>query len=268
MSILDDILANTRGELAERKKKVSVSALRDMPLFTRTPVSLAHALAKSQPSIIAEIKRASPSKGIIRKECDALTIAQGYQRAGAAALSVLTDSRYFHGNLSYIREMRERIRLPILRKDFIVDEYQLVEAKAYGADAVLLIAAALLPNELSELHAAATSLELDCLVEIHNRRELESLDLASVRIIGINNRDLATFVTDPAVTEELAPLLPDAVTVVSESGITTAGDMTRLMNAGADAFLIGELFMAAPDPGEALAALIRGVAAETAATRA
>jgi len=208
------------------------------------------------PRIIAELKRRSPSKGLIRPDFDAVSCAKAYAEAGAAAISVLTDSRYFGGDLMLLETVRAAVPVPLLRKDFIVDRYQIDEARAHGADAVLLIVRALDPQALRRLREHAVGLDLDVLVEVHDEAELQVALDAGADLVGVNNRDLATFRTDLAVTERLAPRLAAAgVVVVGESGIFTEADVRRLEAAGADAVLVGEALMRESDVGRALARL-------------
>jgi indole-3-glycerol phosphate synthase len=256
MNILESILENTRQELMRSQRKVTVERLKEMPGFFRKCISLKEALNASSPAIIAEIKKASPSKGIIREDFDHRHIAKSYANAGACALSVLTDKRFFQGDIQFIADIREDISIPILRKDFIIDSYQLIEAKAYGADAVLLIAAALENNQLGELYIEAETLGLECLVEVHNETELESLDLSVVKIIGINNRNLEDFSVDFETSIRLANVIPSGITIVSESGISSGADIDLLMKNGIYVVLIGESLMRAANPGDALRALL------------
>ncbi len=256
MNLLETILPHTRQELAVRRKTFPVERLRDMPLFTRRTVSLKDQLAGRRIGVIAEIKKASPSKGVIRTDFDPGAIACDYVSGGAAAISVLTDSRFFQGSVDVLSLVRNLVDVPLLRKDFILESYQLAEAKAYGADAVLLIAAALDPLHLRELRAEAAALGLECLVEVHTEKELASVDQAACDLIGINNRDLATFATDLSVSLRLRPLIDTETVVVSESGIATVDDIRRLIAGNIHAVLIGEAFMQAERPGSALAALL------------
>ena len=256
MNILESILENTRNETARAKHTMPIERLKGMPGYSRKCLSLKRALLASDPAIIAEVKKASPSKGIIREDFDHRIIARAYTEAGACALSVLTDKVYFQGNIQYIADIRKDISIPILRKDFIIDFYQLAEAKAFGADAVLLIAAALEKNQLRALHAEAEGLGLECLVEVHSEQELESLDIPAVKIIGINNRNLADFSVDIATSIRLAELIPSGITIVSESGISSRGDIDLLMQNGIDAVLVGESLMRAVNPGDALRELL------------
>lgn len=256
MNILESILENTRHETACAQKVVTVERLREMPGFFRKCYSLKRALFSSAPAIIAELKKASPSKGIIREDFDHRNIARGYADAGACALSVLTDKIFFQGDIRYIADIRSDISIPILRKDFIIDSYQLTEAKAFGADSVLLIASALGKNQLNDLHNEAGELGLECLVEVHNEAELESLDLSTVKIIGINNRNLENFSVDLATSIRLAPLIPSGIVIVSESGISSRADIELLMQNRIHGVLIGESLMRTANPGDALRALL------------
>lgn len=256
--ILDDILAHKRDEVAERKRARSRAALRDAPLWADARRGFRAALAaRPAPAVIAEVKRASPSRGVIRTNFDPPAHARSYENAGAAALSVLTDERFFQGHLDHLVAARAVVGLPCLRKDFLVDPYQVDEARAFGADAVLVIAAAGSASLRVELLAAAREAGLDVLVEVHDERELEWALAVGASLVGVNNRDLSTFVTSLETTERLAPLVPSDVLLVAESGIHSAGDVRRMVAAGARALLVGEAFMAAPDPGAALAELLR-----------
>jgi indole-3-glycerol phosphate synthase len=198
-------------------------------------------------ALIAEVKKGSPSKGIIRADFDPVNIAEIYQQGGATCLSVLTDRQYFHGHLRYLGLIREQVGLPLLRKDFIIDPYQLYEARVAGADAVLLIAAALEDGQLAELAGIAAELRLDTLLEVHDAEELDRALALPVDLIGINNRDLKTFRTDLAITERLAGRIPRERLAVAESGIGTRSDIERLQRAGAGAFLVGESLMREDD---------------------
>lgn len=208
--------------------------------------------------VIAEVKKASPSAGVIRADFDPVQIARTYERHGASCLSVLTDEPYFQGHLSYLNNVRQAVRLPLLRKDFILDRYQLLEARLAGADAALLIAEILPGDRLAELHRDAVACGLDVLVELHDAEELPRVLASGATLIGVNNRDLRTFQTRLDHTLDLMPRFPAGVTVVSESGIRTADDLHRLAAAGVSAVLVGESLMRAPDIGAALDAL-RGV---------
>ena len=218
-------------------------------------------------NVIAECKRRSPSRGVLRADYDAAAIARGYSAAGAAAISVLTEPTFFDGSLEDLARVREAVAVPLLRKDFIVSEYQLAEARAAEADAVLLIAGALAPAELARLQARAHELGLDALVEVHNGEELKAAVDAGAAIIGVNNRNLRTLAVDLDVSEELIARIPKGVTAVSESGIKTPEDIARFRGLGYHAFLIGERFMTTPDPGAALSELLQGTTKDTKDTK-
>lgn len=257
MNFLTTILERKRERLGVAKKTISRTELREREYFHRRPFSLRESLAAHTIGIIAEMKKASPSKGILRHQYEPITIAQNYENAGASALSVLTEEDFFCGSLKHIEIIREKIRLPLLRKDFIIDSYQLTEARSAGADAILLIAAALDSILLRELLEEATELALEVLVEIHSAKELETLPLERISLIGINNRNLTTFTVNLATSIELAKELPSGLTIVSESGITTSQDIALLWKSGIKNYLIGEAFMKAQNPGNALAQLIQ-----------
>ena len=263
MTILDEILAHKREEVARAKRVLPPAALAQLAREAGDPprgfrASLASA---PRPRIIAEIKRRSPSRGEIRADFDPAACAKAYADSGAAALSVLTDERYFGGHVDHLALARRSALLPILRKDFVVDPYQIDEARLRGADAVLLIAAAFAPDgrvgELSRLREHALSLGLDALVEVHDRAELAAALASGADLVGVNNRDLRSFAVDLATTERLAAELPGGVWLVAESGIHAPADIARLEAAGADAFLVGEALMREADPGAALRKLRR-----------
>jgi indole-3-glycerol phosphate synthase len=255
--ILDAILAHTRDVVATARRAVPVSALRDRPGWHAPRRGFRAALAAAPvPAVIAEIKRASPSRGVIRAAFDPAGHACSYAAAGATALSVLTEGRWFQGALDHLEAARAATSLPLLRKDFLVDPYQVEEARAWGADAVLVIAAAAAAVLRDELLAAAREHGLDALVEVHDARELEWAAAAGATLVGINNRDLLTFTTTLETTERLAPLAPPGTLLVAESGIQSPTDVRRMVAAGARAVLVGEAFMVAPDPGAALRELV------------
>jgi indole-3-glycerol phosphate synthase len=263
-TFLATILATTRATLAAAKASVPLAELERRAAAHR-PRGWAAALrrqAATGPAIIAEIKKASPSQGLIRAGFDVEWLARRYRAGGAAALSVLTDEPYFQGSLRNLELASEASPLPCLRKDFLVDEYQIIEARAYRADAILLIAAALNGSELKHLAQAARSLSLDVLVEVHTTDELDrvldALGETGAGAIGVNNRDLRTFEVSPETSLALAGRIPSGVVRVTESGISTPEDIARLRQAGFDAFLIGESLMRQPDPGAALAELLKG----------
>jgi len=254
--ILDDIVRDRRADLARTKVAVSLADLRQRPLFRAARRNFRAALAGRGRAIIAEVKKASPSKGVIRADFDPVAIATTYARHGAAAISVLTEERYFQGHLDYLAAIRAAVDVPLLRKDFVIDPYQLYEARAYGADAALLIVAILSDTALRELLFVAEELNLAALVEVHDQPELARAVEVGARLLGINNRDLRTFHTTLATTEALVPTAPGDALIVAESGIDTVADIERLERIGVRAFLVGESLMRAPDPGVRLAALL------------
>jgi indole-3-glycerol phosphate synthase len=256
MNILEEILEHKRQEIALAKKTVSLEQLKDMPDFARKCYSLQEALGGKDTAIIAEIKKASPSKKIIREDFNPLEIAREYVNGGASALSVLTDKKYFQGDIHFIADMRSSVPIPILRKDFIIDSYQLVEAKAFGADAVLLIAAAMKPELLRDLFNEAIAFGLECLVEVHKIEELNILNYIPIKIIGINNRNLSNFAVDISTTIRVASRIPKDIIIVSESGITGRTNINRLNAHGIHTVLVGESLMRSSHPGEALHALL------------
>lgn len=264
-TILDQILSDTRALVAERRAVTPAAALMRRPAFHAPTLGLARALRRPDgPAVIAECKRASPSEGVIRPEYDPAAVARAYKNNAAAAVSVLTEPAHFRGSLEHLAAVRHAVDLPVIRKDFVVDEYQLVEARAYGADAVLLIVAALGDAQLNDLLQAAKGLGLGVLVEVHDDAEVDRLDLGAVDVLGVNGRDLKTFEVDLGRAERIFVRLPERIVRVAESGIRTAADAARLRRAGADAFLIGTHFMRQPHPGRALAALRRETALELA----
>lgn len=254
--MLESIIENTRLEIVRAKRMMPAGRLMEMSGYTRRCYSLQAALSASRPAVIAEVKKASPSRGVIRTDFDPVRIACSFAKAGASAISILTDRKFFQGDIQYIADIRPVISVPILRKDFIIDSYQLVEAKAFGADVVLLIAAALNPLHLRELHVEARGLGMECLVEVHNESELDSLQLSDVKIVGINNRNLLDFSVNLSTSLRLAARIPAEITVVSESGIATCSDLETLARHGIHAALVGESLMRAKDPGTALTALL------------
>ena len=257
--ILARILERKREEIAEGARAFPLAEIRrwaaDAPAPRGFRAVIEARVGKGRPAVIAEIKRASPSRGIIRQDFDPTRIATGYEQGGAAALSVLTDRDFFQGAPDHLRAARAATPLPVLRKDFIVDPWQVHEARAMGADCVLLIVAALDDGPLRELAELAGELGLDTLVEVHDEAELERALRIPAPLIGINNRDLRTFETSLATTERLAARVPADRRTVTESGIASRADVARLRARDVHAFLVGEAFMSAPDPGERLAAL-------------
>ena len=259
LSILEQIIVRKRAELVAERALVKPEDLERHRRPQRR--GFRRALEARRPAIIAEIKRASPSAGVIAEDYDPAAIAAKYQAAGAAALSVLTDKQFFQGSLDHLVEARLATHLPVLRKDFTLDRYHLFQASAEGADAILLIVAALTDPELSELLEQARELNLDALVEVHDEAELERALAAGASLIGVNNRNLKTLEVSLETSLRLAERIPPEVLAVSESGIRTPQDISRLTDAGYGAFLIGESLMKQSDPGRALAELIQGSAA-------
>jgi indole-3-glycerol phosphate synthase len=263
VNILDRILATKGEEVAALRRAKPMQQLKAEALATPQPPSFEKALRRpGGPHLIAEVKKASPSKGIIRADFDPVRIGRQYEQGGAAALSVLTDEQYFQGSLAFLTALRAAVALPLLRKDFIIDDAQVWEARASGASAILLIAAALNPQQLASLAATASAAQLDVLVEVHDEEEIDRLAASRVpfQLVGINNRDLKTFEVRLDVTEQLIPVLRrsgfhDAI-IVSESGIFTPAHVARVAVAGAGAVLVGESLMREADPGEAAARLM------------
>lgn len=255
--ILAEITAHKATEVAARQARRPLASVRRAAAAAGPLRGFRQALRQARaPAVIAELKKASPSAGTLREAFDPEAIARGYEAAGAACLSVLTDERYFQGADCHLQIARQATNLPVLRKDFIVDAYQLFEARALGADCVLLIVAALDAAQLGDFSQLAAELGIDSLIEVHNQRELEAALELAPPLLGINNRDLATFRTRIATTLELLPAVPAGTLVVSESGIGTREDVARLTAAGVTALLVGTSFMRSPDPGTALRALL------------
>jgi len=248
--ILNEIVKDNLEELEARKHSLPLAELKRVVLEQPPPLEFASGLHGERIRLIAEVKKASPSRGIIRPDFDPVDIAQTYASNGASAISVLTETRYFQGGLNHLKDIRNSLgnkRPPLLRKDFITDPYQVYESRAYGADSLLLIVAILSPQKLEELLGLSHELGMSCLVEVHNEAELEIALRSGTRIIGINNRDLKTFTVDLATTERLRPLIPRDKIVVSESGIKDRRDMEKLRQWGVDAVLVGESLMSASD---------------------
>ena len=255
--ILDKIAEHKRLEVALAKSRRSLASLQSgVADLEDQPRGFLRALRVTADSgwtaVIAEVKKGSPSKGVIREDFDPLAIAEIYQDNGAACLSVLTDERFFMGHLLYLAKIREVVNLPLLRKDFICDPYQIYEARVAGADAILLIAAMLDAAQLAEYNALASELHLDVLLEVHDEPELEMALGTGCELIGINNRNLQTFEIDLATTERLLPMIPTGHFVVAESGISCRSDVLRLQHAGARGFLVGESLMREEDIGAKL----------------
>jgi indole-3-glycerol phosphate synthase len=256
MTILDEIVANKRIEVAQLKEQISIKQLEKSVLFKRTCYSLYDAIKNNdKPSIIAEFKRKSPSKGIINDKVAIEYVTSGYTDAGAVCLSVLTDKKYFGGTQQDLITARKINDIPILRKEFIIDEYQIYESKALGADVVLLIASCLTKEEIHHFSSVAKSLQLDILFEIHDEHELDKLS-ENIKIIGVNNRNLKNFDVDVNTSLNLANKIPNDCIKVSESGLNDASTILNLHQAGYKAFLMGESFMRTIDPPKALYQLI------------
>jgi len=257
--ILDKIVAVKREEIAAARKKRPLEAVRDDALtrvLTRDfEAALRAKIAAGQPGVIAEVKKASPSKGVLREDFIPADIAQSYAEHGAACLSVLTDRQFFQGSGDYLKQARASCDLPVLRKDFMVDAYQVYESRVLGADCILLIAACLADDEMAQLEAVARSLDMAVLVEVHDRAELERALRLKTRLIGVNNRNLRSFEVSLDTTLGLLADVPADRLLVTESGIATAADVQKMRDAGVNAFLVGEAFMRAADPGVALAEL-------------
>ncbi len=255
-TVLDRILARKRDEVAQRSRakplSTLVDAVRSAPPARGFAAALRARIEVGNPAVIAEVKKASPSKGVIRENFDPTAIARSYAAAGAACLSVLTDENFFQGHDRYLVDARAATTLPALRKDFVIDPYQIFEARLLGADCILLIVAALEPAQLRDFHACATELGLDVLVEVHDGLELDAALKLSPRLLGINNRDLRTFDTKLSTTYDLLPKIPNETIVVTESGIHDRAQVAELREHGVNAFLVGEAFMRDPDPGAAL----------------
>jgi indole-3-glycerol phosphate synthase len=252
MSILDQIIASKKKEVALKKSVVSIAKLENSDLFNKKTNSLSKSITNSLFGIIAEHKRRSPSKATINNSFSVEEVVKGYENAAASGISVLTDMQYFGGSLEDLLLARASIGIPLLRKEFIVDEYQLLEAKAFGADAILLIAAVLTKEEIKQLSEFAQSLALEVLLEVHNQEELEKSIMPSLDLIGVNNRNLKTFEVNLKNSIELVNHIPNDFVKISESGITTTEDIKLLRSLRFQGFLIGENFMKTDNPGKSL----------------
>lgn len=246
-TFLDKILAHKVEENAECIRHTPLAVVRDMIAEMDVPRDFAGALRRDTVALIAEVKKASPSKGVLIEDFDPVRIGRAYAENGAAAISVLTDERFFQGNIRYLKAVREAVHVPVLCKEFVIDPYQVYEARAFGADAVLLIVAALSDTQLVDLHGLIGEQGMTPLVEVHNEDELERALKAGVKVLGINNRDLKTFHVDLETTARLAKLVPDEVTLVAESGIGSAEGVYRMGQLGAHAVLVGESLVKSGD---------------------
>lgn len=255
-TVLDRIIEARRAAIAHRKKAVPETALRFGVKHAKPVRDFAAALTRDSLNVISELKKASPSRGVIRADFNPVELAKGFETAGAAALSVLTEEEFFQGDLKYMRDARAAVALPVLRKDFIVDPWQVWEARATDADSFLLIVAGLSDALLGELLSLGRELGMEPLVEVHTRGELGRALAAGARILGVNNRDLRTLEVRVETSTELIEAIPDECVAVCESGLRSHADLVRLRQAGFDAFLIGEHLMARPDPAQALRALL------------
>jgi indole-3-glycerol phosphate synthase len=256
-TILSEIIAHKKEELAETKRQTPFSDIKSKAIDAEPTRGFGNALSTSGGiRLIAEVKKASPSKGVIREDFDPVEIARIYEESGASCLSVLTENKYFQGELGYLSRIRKNVKLPLLRKDFIFDEYQIHEARAAGADAILLIAACLERQQIEDYLGIAKRLGLDVLVESHIYKELDKSLQAGAEIIGINNRDLTTFAVNLQTTFDLVKDIPDDRIVVSESGIKTRDDVVKIHQAGVDAILVGERLMREKDVGKMVKELL------------
>lgn len=246
-TILDKILSRKIEEVAERQKVRSLSAIRDSVEKTDAPRNFLGVLNKETVALIAEVKKASPSKGVLIADFDPVRIGQTYAENGADAISVLTDEDFFQGHLDYMFDVRNAVSVPVLRKDFIIDQYQIYEGRSAGADAILLIVAALEDGQMADLYTVINELGMTALVEVHNETEMERALKLGAKLIGINNRDLKTFHVDLNTTARLAGMIPDDVTLVAESGISDAQDVYQMGQLGAHAVLVGESLVKSGD---------------------
>ncbi|MGM0392275.1 MAG: indole-3-glycerol phosphate synthase TrpC [Bacteroidota bacterium] len=256
MNILDKIIADKYREVALKKQLISAVHLSQYPLFERETVSLTSALKKSNTGIIAEHKRRSPSKSVINQDLNVQDVASGYEDAGVCGMSILTDGKYFGGSLDDLILARAAVKMPLLRKEFIIDEYQILEAKAHGADVILLIAAVLSRKQIKDLSEFAKGLNLDVLLEVHDLEELEKSIMPSLDMLGVNNRNLKTFEVSTSISKELSEKIPNEFVKVSESGISSVEAIQDLKNYGYQGFLIGENFMKTNDPGKSASTFI------------
>ena len=257
MSVLERILEVKRGEIAAAKERSPLATVEMRAKAAPAVRDFVAALRARRPAVIAEIKKASPSRGVLREDFDPAAIAKSYETGGAACISVLTDRQFFQGDVAHLAAARGACALPVLRKDFVIEPYQVFESRVFGADCILLIAACLTQPQMIELEGLAGSLGMAVLVEVHDAKELEAALTLRTPLIGVNNRNLKTFETRLDTTLELVPRIPPSRIVVTESGILAAADVARMRSAGVNTFLVGEAFMRSEDPGAALASLFR-----------
>lgn len=256
MNILDRIVIDKKREVEAKKILVPIEFLKKIPLFSRKTFSLSQSL-KTRSGIIAEFKRRSPSKQVINHHSSIIDVVEGYEKAGVSGISVLADTKFFGGALDDLIQARNAVDIPILRKEFIIDAYQIYEAKAYGADAILLIAAILSEEEISDFSVLANELDLEVLLEIHNEEELAKSDLENIDMIGVNNRNLKTFEVSLDNSKKLSELIPSDKVKISESGISNMASINELKKYGFQGFLIGENFMKTENPGKAAIDFLR-----------
>lgn len=250
MNILDKIVVDKRKEVEAKRSLFSIDFFKNSPLFKRETISLSESVLNKS-GVISEFKRRSPSRQNINSTSGVIEVVQGYENAGASGISVLTDTQYFGGALDDLMQVRNTVQIPVLRKEFIIDPFQIFEAKAYGADAILLIAAILNPQEIIDFSKLARDLGLEVLFEIHNQQELEKSTLSHIDLVGVNNRNLKTFEVSLETSKGLSKLIPDSKVKVSESGISSIEAISDLKRYGFKGFLIGENFMKTDDPGMA-----------------
>lgn len=254
-NILTKIVADKKVEVEQRKKNMPLASLKESCARRKAHLDFARALSGDSISIIAEVKKASPSRGVLRPDFDPVELAKTYAQGGASAISVLTETNYFQGSIDHLAKIRKEVNLPLLRKDFIFDQYQIHESCAYGADALLLIVSILSQEQLKELLSVSHSIDLSCLVEVHNEKEVEMALQSGAEIIGINNRNLDTFIVDINTTRRLRSLIPQERIVVSESGIKSRSDIEKVRGWGVNAVLVGETLVTADD----IPAVMRGL---------
>ena len=261
MNILDKIIIDKRQEVASKKKLIPLSYLMKSPLLERESFSMSQSILEGS-GIIAEFKRRSPSKQVINHKDSVIEVVSGYEKAGASGISVLTDTKYFGGSLDDLVQARDHLTIPLLRKDFIIDPYQIYEAKAFGADTILLIAAVLNPEEVTLFSQLAHQLDLEVLLEVHNEEELKRSDLDHVNLVGVNNRNLKTFEVSLETSKKLSSMIPDDKVKISESGISSVDAIVSLKQFGYSGFLIGENFMKTAAPGKAATEFILALSHE------